>query len=806
MRILQSWLEDYIELGLEPEQLAEKLGMLGLEVEGIERLGDRYSGFVVGEVVTVAKHPHAEKLTVCNVDTGKARLQIVCGAPNVSPGNKVAVGTIGAKVPKNQHDPEGSPFVLSTVKIRGIESFGMICSEYELDLGKDASGIMVLDSAAKVGQPLAEYFGLNDVAYDVEITPNRPDWLSHNGVAREIGVIVNRKAKLPTVTVKESRVPIARYLTVKVLDRKNCLRFAARMIRGVRIEPSPRWLQNTLRNAGLRPRNNVVDVTNYVMLECGQPLHAFDFALLNDGKIVVRQTRGEGKFRTLDGKEHLLPLDAVMVCDAKREVSIAGIMGGANSEINDATVDVVLESACWNPASIRRTRRALGITTDASQRFERGTDPEGVWFALQRATQLVHELAGGEVLKDTIDILSKPIRQREIDLGIDRVNAILGTSLSTKEVVGLLRSLNIEPTLRKSKSVRFKIPTYRIDLERDIDLIEEVARVHGYDNIEEKSTASIDFSHPFAKNQFVDEIRQVLVSFGYHEAISYSLQDMKTAEMDGPTPVRLLNLSISDNAALRTSLVPGLLTAVARNASFGSTDIRLFEIGKVYSVDESSRPKIIGKFLEEERVCLLLSGTRAPRHWSSPLEPCDVFDLKGDVSDLLQKFALDKSGFISYSTSNRLADNAVAIEINGSYAGYFGSVKEVFLKTYAVEQSVFVAELSVAALQSASGSRQYVPLPKYPRVRRDIAFVLEDSIPAEDVERIIRDASSSLLQSVELFDLYRGESLAAGKKSLAFGLDLVSREKTLTEEEIEAEVRRIVEAVVSKAGGVLRAV
>jgi phenylalanyl-tRNA synthetase beta chain len=806
MRILHSWLENYIDFRLKAEQLAEKLGMLGLEVEGFERLDAKYSGFVVGKVLTVSKHPNADKLSVCSIDIGKAPLQIVCGAPNVTLGQKVVVGTIGATVPRDQHDPAGNPFVLSKVKIRGVESFGMICSEYELDLGKNSDGILVLDASAKIGQPLAEYFGLDDTAYDVEITPNRPDWLSHYGVAREIGVIVNRKAKLPTVEIRESRVPIAKHLTVKVVDKKNCLRFAARMIRGVKIGPSPRWLQNVLRNVGLRPRNNVVDVTNYVMLECGQPLHAFDFALMKNGKIVVRQTQGQGKFTTLDGKEHQLPLDAVMVCDSDREVSIAGIMGGANSEINDDTVDVVLESACWNPASIRQTRRALGISTDASQRFERGTDPEGVWYALQRATQLVHELAGGEVLRGTIDILSKPIRPREIDLRTDRVNAILGTSLPTKKVARLLRPLNVEPAHRKSRSPRFKIPTYRVDLEREIDLIEEVARVHGYDNIEEKSAALIDFSHPFAKGQFVDDVRQILIGFGYHEALSYSLQDMKTAEMDGSTPVRLLNLSVSENAAMRTSLVPGLLASVARNASFGTTDVRIFEIGKVYSVDESPRPKTVENFLEEERVCLLLSGTRAPRHWSSTSEPYDAFDLKGEVSDLLQKFALDKSGFISYSTSNRLADNAVAIEINGSYAGYFGSVKKVHLKTFSVEQGVFVAEFSLEALRSANGQRKYVPPPKYPRVRRDVAFILEGSTPAEAVERVIRDASSSLLQSVELFDLYRGENLGIGKKSVAFGLDLVSTEKTLTEEEIEAEVRRIVEAVVSKTGGVLRAV
>ena len=805
MRILHSWLQRYITFKLSPEHLAEKLGMLGLEVEGIERLDSRYSGFVVCEVLTVSRHPDADKLSVCQVDAGGDTLQVVCGAPNVRAGQKVALGLIGATVPKNQHDPSGNPFVLSAVKIRGVESSGMICSEYELDLGKDVDGIMVLDPAAKVGQSIADHFALNDVAYDVEITPNRPDWLSHYGVAREIGVIVGRSAKLPPIRIKDSKTSIRKHLSASVVDRKNCLRFAARLIHGVKIAPSPLWLQNALRNVGMRPRNNVVDITNYVMLECGQPLHAFDHALLHGGKIVVRQPDGEKAFTTLDGKEHKLPSDAVMVCDAEKEVSIAGIMGGANSEISDATVDVVLESACWNPASIRRTRKALGISSDASQRFERGTDPEGVWYALQRATQLVHDLAGGEILKGTIDVISKPIRPRIIDVRTERVNSILGTPMATKDVVRMLRRLEVVPVATKVKSTRFKIPTYRVDLEREIDLIEEVARVLGYDNIEEKSSALVDFSHPFEKRQFIDKIREVLIGFGFHEALSFSLQNAKTAELSGDIPVRLMDLESSENGALRTSLVPGLLASVALNASFGNTDVRLFEIGKVYRVDESNLPKPVENFMEEERVCLLFSGHRSPRHWSGEGDTCDIFDLKGEVADLVEKFLLDKSGFISYPTSNRLADGALAIEINGSYAGYFGVVKPELLKAFGIDQEVFIAELSSSAL-SLNEAKHYVPLPKFPKVRRDVAFIVDDATPEATVEGVIKESASVLLQAVELFDLYRGESLPAGKKSLAFNLDLMSREKTLTEPEIAAEVKRIVDGVASKTGGVLRAI
>jgi phenylalanyl-tRNA synthetase beta chain len=805
MRILQSWLRKYIRFHLEPEQLAERLGMLGLEVEGIEKLGERYTGFVVGEVLSVSKHPNADKLSVCSVDVATETLQIVCGAPNVAPTQKVVVGRIGAIVPKNQHDPHGNPFVLSSVRIRGVESVGMICSEYELDLGKDSDGIMVLDPAAKPGQPLADYFGLNDVAFDLEVTANRPDWLSHYGVAREAGVLVGKPASLPAVRVKESKNPIAKYLKVTVVEKKDCYRFSARMIKGVKIAPSPQWLQNALRNVGLRPRNNVVDVTNYVMLECGQPLHAFDYALLRQKKIVVRQAEAGREFVTLDGKSHELPSGTVMVCDGEREISIAGIMGGSNSEINDNTVDVVLESACWNPSSIRRTRHALGINTDASQRFERGTDPNGVLYALQRATQLIHELAGGEVLKGVIDLISRPIHSKEIVLRTDRVNGTLGTQFTSGQISNFLKPLGVKILSKNLTALKGRIPTYRVDLEREIDLIEEVARVYGYDKIEEKSTASVDFSHPFERSLFTDEVRSIAIAHGFQESLSYSMQDLETAEIAKRIPVRLKNPQTSENAAMRTSLVPGLLSSVARNMSFGNADLRLFEVGKVYRVESNPALNIVDDFMEEEVVCLLLTGVKAPRYWDRQVEALDLFDMKGEVADFVEKFALDKSRFISYSTSNRLADSVIAVEINGSYAGYFGKVKEDILNRYDIKQDVFVAEIDLHGLRSVGLAKHYVSLPKYPRVHRDVAFTVDDSTPAMTIEEIIRKASSPLVQSVELFDVYQGESLPAGKKSIAFTLDLVSWERTLTDPEIEVEVKRIVDAVVTQTGGALRA-
>ncbi len=805
MKVLQSWLRDYIPFRIPPEDLSARLGMLGLETEGLEEPGKVFDGFVVGSVLTRDKHPNADRLSVCRVTIGTEELTVVCGAPNVAPGQKVVVGLVGATVPKSRHTHEGEPFVLGRVKIRGVESSGMICSEDELGLGKDAAGILVLGDDARVGMPLAQYLGLDDVAYDLEITPNRPDWLSHIGVAREIGVLVKKRVRIPPVRVREGKEAIHKHLSITVDDRTNCPRFAARMVRGVRIGPSPRWMQNRLRNAGLRPINNVVDVTNCVMLECGQPMHAFDYRLLKGGRIIVRQAAPGTTFTTLDGKSHILPEGAVMVCDAEREVSVAGVMGGANSEINNETSDIVLEAAYWNPPSIRRTAKALGIVSDASQRFERGADPNVIPFALDRAAQLVMECAGGTILKGVVDIYPRRIREREIALRPERANEILGTSLTRQEVIRFLGLLEIKAVRRRGDAVVFRVPTFRVDLDRDIDLIEEVARVYGYANIEAKTTATVQFGEAAPSRSRVDALRESLIGMGFQEAISYSMQDEAHAALGGSEPVKILNPQNQEMTCLRTSLVPGLLDSVAVNVNRGAQDIRLFETGHVFSIDHTEKAKLVENFLEEERVCMLTTGRSAPRHWTKHERAADIFDLKGQVDALLAKLGLDKRRFISYSTSNGLTDSTLGIEIHGVYAGYLGRVKDGLLRQFDIEQDVFLAEMSIASL-TGSHVRKYEPLPKFPRVRRDVAFTVNVETTAEAVEEKIRGSSSELVQSVELFDLYEGDPLPQGKKSLAFSLELMSREKTLTESEIEVAVQDIVKGVAQLPGATLRGI
>ncbi len=801
MRISQNWLQQYIKFKLSPEVLADKLTMLGLEVEGFERPADKYERFVVGKVLEVSRHPNADKLSVCKVDTGKEALQIVCGAPNVAAGQKVAVGLSGAVVPKNQHDPNGKPFTLSQVKLRGVDSFGMICSAYELDLGEDKDGILILEPGARVGQPLAAYLGLNDVVYEIGITPNRPDLLSHFGVAREVGVLVNKKPQLPRVRLKEGKTPIKKYLSVNVIDRENCPRFAVRMIKGVRLGPSPAWLQQALRAVGLRSRNAVVDITNYVMLECGQPLHAFDYAKLKGQQINVRQAEKGSQFTTLDSKTHTLPDGAVMVCDGEREVSIAGVMGGENSEISDTTVDIVLESAYWNPSSIRRTSKELGIQSDASYRFERGADPNACIYALDRAAALILELAGGELLKGTLDVYPKRIISRGVPLRAGRVNRVLGTNLSSFQITELLRKLDITKVSTRKDAMVFRVPSYRVDLVREIDLIEEVARVFGYGNIPDKTLSTVDFAQSVQTTQVADAVRNKLVGSGYNEAYSISIQDQETAKLGGANPVELLNPLGKEMSTMRTSLIPGLLKAAAINRNHGTTDLRLFEIGHVFRKTDSAQ--LVDNIQEAEKVCILLSGNAAPRHWQDGARKIGLFDLKGEVSDLLDACGLDSWRFIYYSTSETLAENPISIKMNGREVGYLGIVKEEICRLFGFEEEAFIAEVELDALVSTRQKR-YRQLVRFPKVQRDVAFVLDAKVGGGDVLDAIELSGGNLLQRVELFDLYEGQNLPPGKKSLAFSLEFQSEEKTLTDSEIDNHVRSIVTTIEKQFGAELR--
>lgn len=805
MKISHQWLKKFVDVRLRPQQLAERLSMLGLEIESYEELGAKFDGFVVGKVLEKRKHPNANKLVVCRVDVGEEELEIVCGAPNVDSGQRVVVAKVGATIPHNQHDPEGKPFVLERATIRGIESNGMICSAYELGLGDDRNGILVLDPKARVGMPLSRYLGLTDVIYEIEITANRGDWLSHLGVAREVAAVVGKKARRPRVRLKESKTATRSVASVQVLDHQRCRRYSARVLRNVRVEPSPQWLQNLLTNLGVRPINNVVDVTNYVMLELGQPLHAFDYEKLAGRAIVVQRARDGEVFVTLDGKARTLTADMLMICDADRPVAIAGVMGGANSEITETTTTVLLESANFDPATIRRTARALGLSTDASQRFERGVDIEMTTMALDRAAQLLQEISGVEVLRGIIDRYPHPLRRKNINLRTERTNAILGTSLTTRQIASLLKRLEINPVRISRDSITVEVPSFRNDLVEEIDLIEEVARLFGYDNIETKTTSIVHFSTVPAKDDFRDLLRQYCVGAGFHEIIANSLQDRATASLSGERIVEVLNPVSADMSALRASLIPGALHIIRNNQFKGTSALRLFEVGRVYSMKEGGSTERWEDFLEQERLLLALAGPIHTRSYGVEYRQADFFDLKGEVESLLAKFHLDKYRLISYDNDRALTTHNLLLEIEGSYAGFLGEVKREILEKFEIEGEVFVGELLVDVLDKyRPRTTTYRPLPKYPSVLRDLAFVLDRGTPSGEVEQAIWEAGGVLLKEVTLFDVYVGQQIGPEKKSFAYGVRFQAEDRTLTEQEVNDCMNRIIEHVRRKCGGMLR--
>lgn len=813
MRISVNWLRRYIQFKLSTDQLAQQLTSVGLEVESMEYLGKVFSGFVVGEVVAVQKHPHADRLTICEVriarghrDVSCATLQIVCGAPNVAVGQKVAVASVGAVIPHNQHDPGGISFTLSKLDVRGVESNGMICSEYELGLGDNAEGILILESNAKVGTPLANHLGLDDSVLEVAVTPNRPDCLSHIGVAREVAAIVGGKVKTPRVNLREEKSSsIHKDISVEIRNRSECPRYTARLVKDVNVKASPKWLQTILTAVDLRPVNNIVDITNFVMMEAGQPLHAFDYDKISGRKILVRNAEEGEPFTALDGKNHLLTASTLLICDAERPVAIAGVMGGMNSEISGTTKNVLIESAYFEPSGIRNSVKKLGLSSDAAYRFERGTDPEGTQYAADRASQLMAELAGGKIQKGIVDVYPRKIRRRAITVRCERINLVLGTNLSDGVVKKVLMPLGIRAVARRRGNLRCHVPTFRPDLEQEIDIIEEVARRIGFSSIGDKMATAVDFSVKAKAQSRLAEIRQFLEGAGFNEVVTNSLVDADVARSFSSSIIQLRNPVSVELSAMRPSSVYSMLQTVSSNSNYGTRDLRLYEIGRTYRKVDRAEPNVIAGVEEKSVLSLCMTGRRSEITWASTDEPVDIYDLKGVVESLLNKILLDKFQFIYYDSRSSLTDQTIAVEKNGTYVGFLGKVKAELLGKFSLENDVYVSELSIRDLiPQERAIRSYSPASRYPVVSRDLAFILDQRTLAEDVRQCMLEAGGKLLTKATVFDVFEGTPLPENKKSLAFSLQLNSAERTLTEEEIEQVVARVVAGVTKNFGAELR--
>lgn len=802
MKISLNWLNDYIDLKSIPvDQIISTLNMSGLEVEDVINEREIYKDFISALVVEKVKHPNADKLSVCKVSDGKNILQVVCGAPNVQADQKIVFAPIGTIIPNGGYK-------ISKAKLRGVESFGMICSENELLISNDHSGIMVLDNSVKEGTPISDVLGLNDVILDIAITPNRPDALSHIGVARDLSALFNLELKIPSIKLIESAKESSSAAEIIIEDKKNCPRYSSRIILNVDIKESPEWLKNRLTKIGLRPINNVVDVTNYVMYECGQPLHAFDLDRLEGKKIIVRSTDVESKFVTLDSKERDLPKNTLLICDAAKPIAIAGVMGGENSEINSATKNILIESAYFNPSSIRRTSRLLGLSTDASYRFERTTNFDQTVWASERAAQLISELGGGEILKHSIDIYPVNIQLNQVKLRFNQVKRILGFDIASNRINEIILKLGFKILNENSESLQLLVPAFRPDIEREIDVIEEIARINGYDNIPTETKISFSFKKNIDQTFFSDSIRNVCTSLGLFEMINNPLQSEKVAGITGQK-IKVLNPQNLDMEFLRTSLLPGALTIVGKNNNLGEKDLALFEIGDVFNLAEGKNSiNSFEDFTESQRLLILLSGRNSLKEWYSDEDFFDLYSLKGLVDSFLVKFSLDNVlNDVYYASGNEIFDLFIGKTIKNNQIGSGGRVRKNILKQFGIAQNVFAFEFDIEQLKhiNADNKKYSEPL-KYPKVVRDFAFILDDSITYEQLRKFIQSKSSELLKSVKLFDVFSNKSLGENKRSLAIQLEYYSIERTLTDEEVEKEWSQLINLIQKEFRAQLRGI
>lgn len=810
MKVTLNWLKQYVDFNWSPEELAERLTMLGLEVEGVQKLGGELAGVVVGQVLAKDKVAGSDKLSVNRVADGTGERTIICGAQNHQPGDKVAVILPNFALPLKAGEKE--PFVIKERKVFGVVSQGMMCSNKELDLGEDGDGIIILPPDAKVGQPFAEHLGRagSDVVYDLEVTPNRPDLNSVIGIAREIAALTGNPLRLPVISNQCSVASeeVGKFVAVKLQEPELCPRYTARVVTGVKVGPSPDWLRQTLEKVGIRSISNVVDVTNYVMLETGQPLHAFDYHLIAkgaDGKptIVVRRAAADEKFKTLDNQERTLTGDMLLIADEQKGIALAGVMGGANTEIRDDTKDVLIESAYFAPTNIRRTSKALGLRSESSYRFERGCDVGIADYASQRAAQLILETAGGTLVPGVVDAYPKPAQPKEISLRFAKTTELLGVAIEPEQQAKFLASLGLtESPIRNPQSATFSIPTFRVDLKREVDLIEEIARLHGVDKIPSTTPRGAVGTNAFdAVYDQLADVRRLLTGLGLNEAQGQTLVSLANCRLPEAEVVKLANPLSADMDVLRPSLLPGLLDTLRHNLNRKNYDVALFEIGRVFN-NVNGQPK------EERRVAIALTGQRALAFWSGEDRDAkfDAMDLKGLVEDLLEHFGLRGIQFGKRAEPTPLFLESAAVTLGGKVQlGELGQLLPALAKQYDLRDAVFLAELRLDEL-IARGNRNksFKPLPQFPASRRDVAMLVPEATTHDSVLSAVKQAKPANLESVELFDVFRGKNVPAGQKSLAYAFTYRAADKTLTDNDVNAAHTKAVDALKLKLQATVR--
>jgi len=792
MKVSLSWLKDYIPVEMDVPELTQALTMAGLEVDSVLNRYEWLDNVFAGRIIKVDKHPNADKLTLCEVDLGDKIVRVVCGAPNVRENMTAPLALPGTMFPNGM--------ILEKGVIRGQASQGMLCSEKELELGTASGGIMELDPDLTPGTKLADALNLSDTMIEIDLTPNRPDCLSLLGVAREIGAMQGKIVSYPEIRLPETRGNINELSSVSIEAPDHCPRYAAQLIEGITIAPSPFWLQDKLLSVGLRPINNIVDITNFVMMETGQPLHGFDFDNLEENRIVVRTASEGEKFTTLDGKERSLSSDMLMICDGKKPVAVAGVMGGLNSEIENKTTRVLIESAYFEPSSVRSTSKRLGLNTDASHRFERGVDPDGTITALNRAARLMAEIGGGTLIGGIIDEHPVVIKNSPVSMSVSSINSRLGIKLTQDEMTDLLSSIEFD--IQKTDSDYLKVipPSFRVDISRSEDISEEVARLWGYDNIpvtfppmpSEAARSSKDF-------EIRNRIKDIMSAFGFAEVINYSFIspascDKLQMKMDDNRRklLNLLNPLTEDQAVMRTSLIPGLLDTMGRNLSKQNRNLKFFEIGKIFfSRGQDTQPD------EVEMLSGLWTGLRAETSWYDKDISCDFYDLKGAAEGLLNALGIKDSVFTAYEDKDcdcTMPGRTASISVKGQVIGFIGEVHLNTLENYDLKQNAFIFELNLDIVKPLiSDYKKAQVLPKYPSVSRDITIIINKSIEAASLLNSVRNMDEQLVEDIFLFDVYEGKNIPSESRSISFRIVYRSSQETLEDEAVTGVHKKISE-------------
>ena len=797
MKVSYKWLQEYIDFDYTPEELAAKLTMAGLEVDDVVYQDEGLENVVIGEILEIKEHPNADKLSICQVDLGTTKEEIVCGAKNMEEGDKVPTAPVGTTLPNGMEIDE--------VELRGVKSRGMLCSADELGLQEErAEGLMILDSNLETGSQFAKALELDDIIFELDLTPNYSDCLSMIGVAREVAAMTGNQLQLPEVEYSATGPEVKELTSIEVEDEDLCPRYTVRVIKDVKVKESPLWLQRRLKAAGIRPINNIVDITNYILMEFGQPLHAFDYDQLTENRIVVRRAKSGEKLLTLDDEERELDEDMLVIADAQEPICVAGVMGGANSEVTERTTNILLESANFDSISIRQTAKKLGLHSESSHRFERGVDVNSTDLASQRAIKLILDLAGGEVAKGVIDLYPNPVEPLELNLNVNRINRLLGTDIGEDEMIELLTNLEFEVE-KENDNLIVKVPTFRGDISREADLVEEIARMYGYDQIEPVlASGPILQGKKTWQQSLEDKTLNLLTGLGLTEVKTFSFtsqtifDEIKLPEdSDLRDTVKLNNPLSSEHEVMRTTLLPNLLEVLNRNISRNVDEVKIFELGRTFTPQEGELP--------EER--LLLSGALMEKNENEiwDLDASNFFALKGVIEEYFTALNIEDYEFNNSEHPSLHPGRTAIIKVKGEEVGILGEVHPDLIDNYDLLPRTVLFELEFEIIvKHANDDLVYSELPKYPASTRDIALVVDVEVTSQELENIINEVAGDLLETIELFDLYQGKQVEAGTKSLAYSLTYRAPDRTLTDDEINKLQSQIEDRLDEEFGAKIR--